>query len=218
MRVLTFLVLTQLFIGTAAFSQETKLSEEFASRLSKIESDSDEVKHAIREKYQRELAAVEEKQLAELKALMEDATKKADLDSAIVIREKIRKLETTKASVDELLVEKPTEAQSRFVARLLRSKWVPPSGEAGYRPVSPNGFVFRGDGYLVPIDMQKDPKSKPVHRWAAITERQFVVLHVSGNICLFTLLPDGRLHRDLYGDHNQLNQLDFDTELLPLPK
>ncbi len=78
--------------------------------------------------------------------------------------------------------------------------------------------MFRDDGYMVPLDMAKDPKSKPSHRWAAISERQFVVLHVSGNICLFSLLPDGRLHRDLYGDNTQYNQLDFDTELLPLPK
>lgn len=218
MRVLTFLVLTQLFIGTAAFSQETKLSEEFASRLSKIESDSDEVKQTIREKYQRELAAVEEKRLVELKALMEDATKKADLDSAIVIRDEIREIETTKASVDELLIETPTEAQRRLVARLLRSKWVPPAGEPGYGKLSPNGFVFRSDGYMVPLDMAKDPKSKSHHRWAAITERQFVVLNGAGPLCLFSLLPDGRLHRDHYGDHNQHNQFDFDTELLPLQK
>jgi hypothetical protein len=117
MRVLTFLVLTKLFIGTADFSQETKLSEEFASRLSKIESDSDEVKQAIREKYQRELAAVEEKRLAELKALMEDTTKKADLDSAIVIRDKIRELETNQPSVDELLTERPSEARATASSR-----------------------------------------------------------------------------------------------------
>jgi hypothetical protein len=217
MRVFAFLVLSQLFLGTATFSQETKLSEEFTSRLGKIESDSDEVKQSIREKYQRELEAVEEKRLAELKALMEDATKQADLDSALVIRDKIRELETIKASVDELLVEKPTEAQRRFVARILRSKWVPPVGETGYRPLSPNGFVFQGDGNMVPLEMAKDPKPKYRFRWAAITERQFVVLHDNGNICLFSLMPDGRLHRDLYGTHTQHNQYDFDTELLPLP-
>lgn len=122
MRAITFIVLTQLFMGTVSFSQETKLSEEFASRLSNIESNSDEVKQAIREKYQQELTVVEDKQLAELKALMEEATKKADLNSAILIRDKIRKIETKKASVDELLVETPTEAKRRFVARILRSK------------------------------------------------------------------------------------------------
>lgn len=213
---------TVCFVGAFAFGtifgQEPKLGGDFADRIAKIEREAEEAKDEVRAKLSKEMAAIDDDQLVQLKKLIGEATQKADLDAAILVRDKVRALETTKASVDELLVEKPTEAQRRFVARLLRSKWVPPAGEPGYGKLSPNGFVFRSDGYMVPLDMAKDPKSKSHHRWAAITERQFAVLNGAGPLCLFSLLPDGRLHRDFYGDHNSHNQHDFDTELLQLQK
>ncbi len=213
---------TVCFVGAFAFGtifgQEPKLGGDFAHRMAKIELEAEEAKDEVRAKLSKEMAAIDDNQLVELKKLMDEATQKADLDAAILVRDKMQALESKQPPNDELPTLNENDAKRRFVAKLLQCYWIPPIGETGYRPISPNGFVFRSDGLMVPIEMAKDLRLKPTHRWAPISDRNFVVLNDQGNICLFTLLPNGRLHRDLYGDHNQFNQYDFDAEFLPLSK
>lgn len=183
--------------------------------MTQIRQRAEEAKEQLRQKLLKEIIAIDSEQIMELRTLMEEATKAADLDSAIEVRDSIRKLEDKVPIEAESQDVSQSSAQRKFVAKLLQSYWVPPQNGRGYAAISSNGFVMRSDGYLMPIDIAGDLKRKSILRWAPVSERSFVVVNDNGYICLFTETSTGILQRVGYGFSSQDT---FDTRLQPLPK
>jgi hypothetical protein len=203
-------VLAVLTFGMAS-AQEPAAQGTLAERLQSLDQSAEAAREQVRQKLAKEIAAIDSELLIELKKLMDDSTRNADLDGALAIRDRIQEIE--QAALDGVRTAEISESSStkKLFAKLTKSYWIfPPSG---------SGFTFRSDGYMMPIDQAGDPRKKSMHRWSAVTDTHFVILYNGGpmNVIFCTLLPNGFIRTENYGGKDS-HVGDVETKLLPLPK